>query len=59
MSVNTVYQHYLTSFVDTLLSTTLHPSFNQTLEISFEIAIHLFWVTRLVQNSPELAIFRP
>ena len=43
MSVNTVYQHYFTSFVNTLLSTTLHPSFHQTLAFAL-------WFSVIVEN---------
>ena len=33
MPMNTVYQHYFTSFVDTLRSTALHTSFHQMLVV--------------------------
>ena len=38
-----IYQHYFTTFVDTLLSTVLHPSFHQTLALAL-------WLSVMVEN---------
>ena len=39
----TVYQHYFASFVNTMLSTALHPAFHQTL-------VFALWLSFIVEN---------